>query len=168
VSGTQIVYAGVLITVLVAVAGFFAWRQVLTLRGLRGNENLPPEDRRYARFQAWRRLVCCALMVVFAGLLGGSFFLEADAQRMADEHEAARAQDENAEFNPQDKDKAGFYAGYWITALLVLLGMVTLAFFDLLAIRRYGRRHFQKLQADRRAMLQRQVSRLRQERNGHA
>jgi hypothetical protein len=167
VSVAQIVVTGVLIAVLVGVAGLFAWRQLPALRRLRGDENLPPEDRRYARRRIWVRLGYSALMLAVAGFLAGSFFIEADAQRFADERAAARAQDENAELSQQDKDKAGFYAVYWMAALLGLLGMVTLALIDLLAIRRYGRRHLLKLQADRRAMLQRQVSRLREERNGH-
>src|SRR5262249_29647064 len=71
---------------------------------------------------------------------------------------------------PGDEDKLFifFYTGYWIAALLVLLGVVGLAFWDLVAIRRYGRRQFQKLQADRRAMIERQAARLRGQRNGHA
>ena len=40
------------------------------------------------------------------------------------------------------------------------------AFYDMMAIHRFGRRHFRKIQDDRRAMIARQVERLRQERNG--
>ena len=50
---------------------------------------------------------------------------------------------------------------------LVLLTLVCLAFFDLFAIRRFGRRHYRQIQDDRRAMIERQVALLRTQRNGH-
>jgi hypothetical protein len=53
-----------------------------------------------------------------------------------------------------------------VALLVVLLAVVVLAALDLLAIRRWGLRQFRKLQADRRAMIERQASRLRQGRNG--
>ena len=55
---TQILFTSLLILVLVGLAAYYAWRQVQALRGLRHAENLPPEDRRYVRNQAWRRLAC--------------------------------------------------------------------------------------------------------------
>jgi hypothetical protein len=167
VSVTQIIFAAVLIAVLIGLAAYYALRQVQALRGLRQEENLPPEDRRYVRNQAWRRLACSGLMVVFAGLLAGSFFIEPIAQEMIDRGDAARA--ENAEgpvLGPEEKPFVRFFTAYWISALLVLLGMVVLALWDLLAIRSFGARHFRKLQADRRAMIERQAARLRREGNG--
>ena len=46
--------------------------------------------------------------------------------------------------------------------------LLVLAALDLLAIRRWGLRQFRKLQADRRAMIERQAARLREGRNGHS
>jgi hypothetical protein len=165
VSSTQIVFAAFLIVVLLGLAAYYAWRQVQALRGLRGQENLPREDRLYVRNQAWRRLACSGLMVVFAGILAGSFFIEGPAEELADQRAAARERGE-----PEDPGQqwfAKFYGYYWTVALLVLLAMVLLALYDLVAIRRFGARHFRQLQADRRAMIERQAARLREERDGH-
>ena len=161
---TQILFTALLIVVLVGLAAYYAWRQVQTLRGLRHADNLPPEDRRYLRNQAWRRLACSALMLVFAGLLAGSFFIEFPAQALVNFGEAAHARNERPDLDPEQRRFVHFYTLYWVTALLVLLGMMGTALYDLLAIRRFGQRHFRKLQADRRAMIERQAARLRQER----
>jgi hypothetical protein len=163
----QIVVTVVLIALLGGLAGYFAWRQIQTLRDLREDDNLPSEDRRYFRRQAWRRLVGCGLMMLLLGLFGGTFFFEGAVAQFAEERQAAREQGPEPEFSPEQRLLMKFYGGYWIAILLLVLGLVGIAFVDLLAIRRYGQRHFRKLQEDRRAMIERQVARLRQERNGH-
>jgi hypothetical protein len=168
VSAPEIIFTAVLIVVLVGLAGYYAWRQVQALRGLRRQENMPPDDRRYVRNQAWRRLACSGLMVVFAGLLAGWFFLGPVVENNIARGDAARAeQSEGPVFGAAEKPFVRFVIAYWIIALLVLLGMVILALCDILAIRRFGARHFRKLQADRRAMIERQAARLRHEGNGH-
>jgi hypothetical protein len=161
---TQILFTSLLILVLVGLAAYYAWRQVQALRGLRHSDNLPPEDRRYVRNQAWRRLACSALMLLFAGLLAGSFFIEFRAQDLVNLGDAAQARNERPDLDPEQQRFFNFYTLYWVTALLVLLGIMGTALYDLLAIRRFGQRHFRKLQADRRAMIERQAERLRQER----
>jgi uncharacterized membrane protein YfcA len=167
VSTTQILSTVLLIVVLAGLAGYYAWRQVQTLRGLRQAENLPPEDRSYLRNQAWRRLACSALMVVFAGLLAGSFWVEPPAQALVDFGEEAQARNERPDLDPGQKHFFRLYTLYWVAALLVLLAMMGTALVDIMAIRRYGQRHFRKLQADRRAMIERQAARLRGGRNGN-
>jgi uncharacterized membrane protein YfcA len=164
VSLNQILFASLLIVVLAGLAVYYAWRQVKTLLELRHDENLPPEDRRYLRNQAWRRLACSGLMLAFAGLLVGSFFIEFPAQDLVNLGEAAHARNERPDLDPEQQRFFNFYTLYWVTALLVLLGMMATALYDLLAIRRFGQRHFRKLQADRRAMIERQAARLRQDR----
>ena len=49
----------------------------------------------------------------------------------------------------------------------MLLTVLALAAVDLFSTRSYARQAYRKLQADRRAMIERQVTRLRGERNGH-
>ncbi len=165
-STTQILHTALLIGVLLALAGYYAWRQVQTLRRLRRDENLSPEDRQYVRGQALRRLACSGLMIVFAGLLAGSFDIEFRAQDLVNLGDAAKARGEQTNLDPEQQRFFNFYTLYWISALLVLLAMVGTALYDLLAIRRFGRRQFHKLQADRRAMIERQAARVREERNG--
>ena len=163
---SQILFASVLVVVLTGLAVYYAWRQVQTLRGLRHAENLPPEDRRYVRNQAWRRLVCSALMALFAALFAGQFFVEPQAQDLANQGEAARARNERPDLNPEQKHFVDLYSLFWVCALLVLLGILVTALADILAIRHFGQRHLRKLQADRRAMIERQAARLRQDRYG--
>ena len=47
------------------------------------------------------------------------------------------------------------------------MAVIFLAALDFWATRRYGLHQHRKIIADRRAMIEREVSRLRQERNGH-
>jgi hypothetical protein len=165
----QIIFGTVLIVLLLGVAGFFAWRQGQTLRDLRTREDLSPEDRRYTRNQAWRRLFCSFLMVVFAVLFAGSFFLEEPAQVLADQREAARDRGDDLPFNPEQARFAEFYRNYWIIMLLVLLAIIILAALDFFAIQRYGRRHYRQIQAERRALIQdfnNELARMRSQRNG--
>jgi hypothetical protein len=164
----QVLSTLVLIGVLVVPAVYYAWRQVQTLRDLPGPESLPPEDRTYLRNQAWRRLACSVLMVVLAGMLAGSFAIEGPAQNLVNVGEEAQARNEKPDLDPVQKHFFRMYTLYWVAALLVLLGMMGLALFDILAIRRFGQRHFRKIQADRRAMIERQAARLREGRNGHS
>jgi hypothetical protein len=164
VSPTQILSTALLALVLPALAAYYAWRQVQTLRGLRHDDTMPPEDRRYLRNQAWRRLACSALMVILAAMLAGSFFIEFRAQDLVNIGDAAHARNERPDLDPEQRSFFRFYTLYWVTALLVLLGMMGTALYEMVAIRRFGQRHFRKLQADRRAMIERQAARLRQDR----
>ena len=58
------------------------------------------------------------------------------------------------------------YAWLWVAVLLAVLGMVTLSLADLLAIRRYARRHWQRLTQDRREMIKRQMAQIQSRGNG--
>ncbi len=163
---TQIILGAALVGVLILLAGYYARRQWQLLRALRGAGDLPPEDYRYQRSLAWRRLVGCGLMLIFAGLLIGSFTLEERGKQSADKGEAARASGQEPEFDAEERHFNAFYLAYWLALLLVLLAIVVMAAFDLLAIRRFGQRQHRKIQADLRAMVERQATRLRQGRNG--
>ncbi len=154
----QIVFGVGLVIVLLALAGFFAWRQWETLRRLHLSTDLPADERRYTRNQAWRRLVCCGLMVVMAALLAISFVLEGPASEVVRQKQP---------LNPEQQKFFNFYARYWLVTLLVLMGMIALAAADLFAIRRYGRRQYRQIQEDRRAMIKEELARLRSRRNGH-
>src|SRR5204863_5194109 len=85
-----------IVVVLLVLAGYYGWRQVQALRRLRSAGDLPQEERTYIRHQAWRRLFCCGLMVLLAGMLIGSSVLglETRASQLIREREAARLNDE--------------------------------------------------------------------------
>ena len=165
---SQIIFGAALVVVLLALSFYFGWQQVQALRQLRRKPDLPREEARHERVKAWRRLVSCALTLVLAGLLGTlMLFFEGPAQRFADER-AALPDDAQPPWTAEQKTFLRAWGGTWIALLLVLLVVVLLAAIDLWATRRHGLRAYRKLQADRRAMIERQVIRLRQERNGHA
>jgi hypothetical protein len=168
VSWPQIVFGTLLVAVLLFLSLFYAWRQVRALRALRQAPELPPEEARYERTKAWRRLVSCGLTLALAALLAGLLtFLEDRAQELADRREAVAAGEEPPPLTPEERALARRWLWGWIVLLLVLLAVVLLAAVDLWATRRFGLRQYRKIQADRRAMIERQVSRLRGQRNGY-
>jgi hypothetical protein len=165
---TQILFGSLLVVLLLGLAGYYAWRQVQSLRGLRDEQESPPEEQRYLRRRAWRRLFGCTLMIVLAILLGGMMlFLEEKAKELADIGAAARDQGEEPQFTEEQRQFRVLYALWNIGLLLVLLTILVTAAVDLLATRRYGLGQLRRIQADRRAMIERQVARMRQERNGY-
>jgi hypothetical protein len=68
---------------------------------------------------------------------------------------------------PEQEQFVRLYSLYWIVFLLVLLAVVLLAGVDFFAIRSYGQRQLRRIRADRRAMLEGELARLRSQRNGH-
>lgn len=160
-------FATLIILVLLVLAVYFAWRNRLLFQGLRYLE-LAPEDRRYHLALAWRRLVGCALMVVLAGLL--TWWYWGGQEQRARELAGRQAQvgQDGAPAEPSAERQRFFnqFSTFWIIFSLVFLGWISLAFFDFWAIRRFGLRQYRQIQADRRAMIEHQLARLRSQRNG--
>ena len=155
----QIVSGGLLVGALTALAGIFAWRQVLLLSRLRGPHGLSGEEARWRRGQAWRRLVGCGLMLGLAVLLAAALlYLENPAQHIADQGPPADT--------PVNRQFLRVYGAIWITILLFILAVVLLAAADIWSTRRFSLHQKRKILDDRRAMLEREVARYRQERNG--
>jgi uncharacterized membrane protein YjgN (DUF898 family) len=159
VKPAELTFSLVVIVVLVLLAGYFGWQQVQTLRGLRRQPEQPDEDRHYLRRQAIRRLVCCGLMLVLAGMFVGNLLIEPTFQDMTRQQPAGEASEEQ-------KDFARFFTAYWGAFMLVLFTLIALAGFDFWAIARFGLRHRRQLQADHRASLHAEIARLRRQRNG--
>jgi hypothetical protein len=166
--GSESFFAWLLVLVLVALAAFYGWGQVQLLQRLSRDRGYSPEDRRYYRGQAWRRLVGCGLMLVMAGLLVASYgFGQAQqVDQLAREGKASTA-GEKPTLTPEKRQFLRQYSQFWIVFALVLLAWLSLAFFDIWAIRRYGRRHFRQIQEEHRAQIENQVAHLRSQRNGH-
>ena len=76
-----------------------------------------------------------------------------------------KGRDEDPGFTAEQKDFQRFYTLYWIGSMLVFLVIVALAAWDVLAIRRTGRRLHRQLQDERRAMIAEQLARLRGQAN---
>ncbi len=141
---------------------FYGRRQLQTLQRLRENPDLPPDETGREWRQSWRRLVSSGLMLLIAVLLlVAQLWLEGPADHLA------RIRDHSD--SPLDDSQKNFlrlYSGVWIAILVLLFGVVMLAAIDLWSIRRYGRLQHRQLRDDRRAMIARQLRRLREEKKG--
>jgi NADH:ubiquinone oxidoreductase subunit 3 (subunit A) len=164
--GPEYFFAALIVLVLLGMAGYYAWRQIRLLGQLRRGD-FTLEDRRYYRGQAWRRLVGCALMLVMAALLIASYGLGQEQQAEQVTHAGKAASGAKPALTDENRRFLQQYSQFWILFTLVLLAWVCLAFFDMWAIRRYGKRQFRQIQAEHRAELENQVAQLRSQRNGH-
>src|SRR5262249_3960308 len=113
-----------------------------------------------------RRLLCSGLMIVFAGLLFGWFFLEGSFREVREELRQQKEQAAPAELTAEQKDFVRLFTGYWIVGLLVLLSLISLAAVDFWSIARFGLRKHRQLQADHRALLRSDVAQRRSQGNG--
>lgn len=166
---TQIIFGAILVMVLLFVAVLYIVRQVLALRRLRTTEEMALEERLYLHGRARRRLVTSLLLLLLGGMLSVDLlFLEVPAQQLADQRAKLQQQSDSPPFNEEQRSFARVYGWFFVLFLLVLMIVVFLAGLDYWATRRYGLRQHRKLLDDRRAMIEREVSRLRQERNGHS
>jgi hypothetical protein len=162
--------AVVFVAVLIGLAGI-GWHRWWSIRHWKQVENLPPQDRRYYRLHAGRVFICCVLAIMVAGMVGGWYVsgLDRSAAKLADQA-TGQPDDPDHPLDPDQQRSLWFYTVYWILAILLVLAMFYVALMDLWAVRRFGLRHMRQLQADRRAMLERQIELLRTERiesNGH-
>lgn len=164
---SQIITGTLLILGLVALAGFYAYRQLRLLWRLRQRVDLPSEEDDFYRKQARRRLINSGLMVMMAGLMVALMAtLEGPAQELANRREQF-TQEDAPPLTEQEKSLMRAYGGVVIALLVVLFVILFVAGLDVVATRRYARRQYRKLESDRRAMIERQVARLRSQRNGH-
>ena len=156
----EIVSGGVLVGVLTALSLFYAWRQAMLLRRLRGSHGLSGEEARWRRGQAWRRLAGSAVMLALAALMAwAALVMGGEAQRLADAGPAADT--------PAAHQFVRVYAGVWIAFLLLLIALIFLVAADIWSTRRFSMRQQRKILDDKRAMLEREVARMRGGRNGH-
>jgi hypothetical protein len=164
----QIVFGVVLVVALLGLAAIFFWRQWRALASLKHAPDLPIEDRVYVRNQAVRRLICAVLMVVLAVMLVWSFSLEWRTGQILNQEDAARERGEKPPPRTAlDKEVLNQFSWHWIATLIVLFAIIVLAGMDFFAIRRFGKRQYKKIQTDRRNMIERELMRIRGQRNGH-
>jgi len=162
----QLICVGLAISVLLGLAFYFGWRQVLALGELREQTSLPAEESLHQRGQAHRRLAGCGLMVLLALLLAGwQIFLEDKAEALRVQRAALPDDGTAPPLTDSERDFVRFCVSFWIVFLMILLVVVALAGVDLWTTRRRGLREHRKLLDDQRLMLERQVERYRQERN---
>ncbi|MBM4072005.1 MAG: hypothetical protein FJ271_24230 [Planctomycetes bacterium] len=160
----EITLGCLLAAVLVGLALFFARAQFKTLASLRRQSGLAVDDRLYLRKQAIRRLLCCFLMVVFASMLAGWFFLEERLSRPLNEEELelrAKARPQELVHHRGKEQTLRVITVYWAAALIVLFAMLLLAAIDLMATARFGFRHYRQLEAEKKSIIEDEVARWR-------
>jgi hypothetical protein len=166
VSVAELTFFGILIPLLLALGLFFGWRQVRMLRALRPGSELGPTDRLYLRSQVYRRLVCSALLLILAGLLAGSFWLDQSRRRVEQERAEQLARNPAAPRQPEHEAFVQQFTLYWILVLLVVMVLLALVAADVWAIARFSQRQHRQLRMDLRDTLARELERLRQQGNG--
>jgi len=167
VNPAQLFFGILIVIIVVGVACYFSWREIQALAALRRSPGISLDDRKYAYFKAWRRLACSALMLAFAVLFAASFFLESPADRLVEQGQAAREQNQKPTLDPSQVDFVQVYRNLWVVMLLLLLAILALAGWDYFAIRRFAQRHYRQLQEERRTMIENELVRLRSRHNGH-
>lgn len=152
---------------LLLLAVYFAWRQFKTWEWLRRESNLSEEDRRYHLRTVVRRGLGCVLLAALAMLLAGLFGMEIIDRLDELLAQGEQAKKEGRKLTAEESDFVYFSMRYVGTLALVLFGLLGVAFFDLLALRRFGSRHRKRIRDDRAAMLERQLPLLyREKREG--
>jgi hypothetical protein len=160
VDTSQLVFGSLLVVLLVALGGYYAWRQVRRLRELGAGPPDPDGEGNFYRGQAWRRLVCSVLMVLFAALLVGSFFLQ---QQLPEEV----ADGDKPRVLSADEEASIYLFSYcWIGLLILFLGILFLAAHDLWATRKFALRQLLKIHERHHELIEQQALRLRGQRNG--
>jgi hypothetical protein len=157
-----------LVGLLLLLAAYYGWKSVRMLRRTTPQFEMLPHERQFYRRQAWRRLINSCLTLLLAGFMAVPFLtpMQEQAEQLGEERVQMRKEGRVEPMTPEQKKFARFYAGYWITTLLVLALILLMAGVDVFATRHYAFTQMRQIQADRRAMIQRQLERWRQERNG--
>jgi hypothetical protein len=153
------VSAALLALVLLALAGYYTWRQVQLLRSLRAPHIYSPLERSFLHRQAWRRLVGSGLMLLFAVMLIGLYFVEGQLSLLPERPAKSK-------LTPEQVESIHLFSYYALALAVLFFAILFLAVFDLLATRRYTLRQLREMQEDHQAMLEEQGARLRGRRNG--
>jgi len=160
-----------IVSVLIIISLVYLWRQVQTLRWLRTQSQLPPEDRRYYLYRSIRRIGGCLLLLALAAMLIGLHSLNILDRLDQLVAQGEQAREAGIQLNEEQKEFVRFCYNYVATMALIIFVLLGVALVDTMATRRYGMRQRKKLREDRQAMLARQLPLLRQERedrgNGH-
>jgi hypothetical protein len=146
---SETVFASILVVILAGAALGFGWAQCRTL--LRAS-HLPDIERGFESRRAYRRLVGCGLLLLMALLLVVQVGLWEWYVKLLEPPIA-----------PEDKMYVRLWAGAWVGILVCLIVVLVLAAYDSFATRAYLLREYGRLAAERRAMVQRQADRLREE-----
>ena len=154
------VWAASLVVVAVGAALAFGWRQARFLWTAPASDS---EERAVMRRSARRRLVVSALVAACGVLIAGPYLtgLAGRINALVD-----LPPGERQPLSDEQRHDVWMYYLCWaavMVALVIALVIIAVDFWD---VRRFWRRSLQRLNDDRRAMLERQLARLRAERGG--
>jgi len=137
-------------------------RQVRTLERLRSHLLMPSDERTYLCRQVYRRFAIGILLLGLSGMLAGTYLsgMEERADQLGQRNRAEDPPDKAVEA----RDFARFYSLYWISVLVLLFLVVSLAIVDLWATRRYGWLQLRRIQSENRTLLERDLAMYRQQR----
>jgi len=163
-ANNETIWAGALVTLTCGSALYFGWRQLRYLRRVSTDDGTG-SDRAMLRQSAIRRLIVSAALCVAGCLIAATYFtgLAAEIEHIA----AKREQQPPGERTPLDENERRDFRSYtllWIGALTLVGVAVVLIGVDMYFVRRHWTRRLDRLRDDRRAMLDRQLGRLRAER----
>jgi uncharacterized membrane protein YdbT with pleckstrin-like domain len=130
----------VMSAVLVAVAAYFALQQHATLQSVRYDNKLSTEHRLYLIKRCYRRTFGSLLLLLLAGLMIGSLFLDLTPGQHANEAEAREA--------------ARFLGLYFASMMLVVVLLIVVAVLDSWATAKHGFRQQKQLLQEHREMLE--------------
>src|SRR5262245_11848342 len=155
---------------LVLVGGYYLFTAIRTLQRTTPAFEMLPDERRFLRRQAWRRLINSTLMLLLAVLMVGGYLigLPQRAAEIGREREVAAQQAENGrppQLTDEQRQFGRFFAASVIVFLMLLFVIVMWSVVGLLATRRYAWYKFRQIPTDRRAMIQRQLDKWREERD---
>ncbi len=158
------IFALFLAIVLVFLAIFSIRHQLMNWRRLGRSLHLPSDDRSYLRSQVYRRLLISLLLLTLAGFLGGAYFsgIEEHADQLG-QRKAADVNGERPPPAPEEKDFLRMWTAYWVTVLILLFVVLSLATIDLWSTRRYAWQQLRRIQIENRAMLERDLALYRQQ-----
>lgn len=152
------IVAWIVVGVTVAAAILLGYHQLRVRRWLKQHEaSLSSEDVSYYRWSIGRRLTGCVLLMLLAAMIAGIYWFNIASG--LEELMALGNQVKDSGQKLTAEQEAFVYSSmrYVASLLIVLMLIFFLAGWDMMAIRRYGNRHRQRIRDDRRAMLERQL-----------
>ncbi|CAN5296437.1 hypothetical protein BH11PLA2_BH11PLA2_40580 [soil metagenome] len=123
---------------------------------------VPSEEAVYLRGRYRRRLLAAGLMIVAGLLIAGAYLggLEAHADALA----APSADGNKKVMSPEVKQFLWIYELYWIGVILLGFALVSIAFVDAWASRRYWLIVYKQMKEDHQTLLRRDLAVYRQDR----
>ncbi len=157
--------AAFIISGLLLIFGVFSiYWQIKNLRTLR-KKNIPSDDRRYRRKQAIFRLVNGFLLIVLASMIAGAFLsgMEQRATELGNRHDHRQEGEPRQPPSEEDRQLLRLYYWYWMSLLICLFLVLSIAIVDLCSTRLYGWAQLRRMQGEHRAILERDLAVYRQQ-----